>query len=157
MFLVRGLFCVFAAGCFLGAQSLSDDPVMKIRMQRSKAQGISEADLPPVPRCVMEPPPLPPPEVHAKDIPRTFIFVKLPKNFASKAVHFRGAIRPKLVSNRSGKAFRAVLAKVTSHRSPKKAKALSVKLNGNCIAKNSLASRKVRTAPSGRAVRKIVK
>ena len=31
--------------------------------------GWREADLPPVPRTVLEPPPLPPPEIHAKDSP----------------------------------------------------------------------------------------
>jgi hypothetical protein len=59
---------LLTVGCMLGAQS-SDDPVMKARMQRSQAQGIEESDLPPVPRGVMEPPPLPPPEIHAKDSP----------------------------------------------------------------------------------------
>ena len=57
-------------GCFLGAQSPTDDPVMRARSQRAQAQGIDEADLPPVPRAVMEPPPLPPPEIHAKDSPQ---------------------------------------------------------------------------------------
>lgn len=59
---------VFTVGCLLGAQTV-DDPVMKARLARAQAQGIEEADLPPVPRAVMEPPPLPPPEIHAKDIP----------------------------------------------------------------------------------------
>jgi len=61
---------LFTVGCFLGAQSLQEDPVMKARLQRSQAQGIDEADLPPVPRSVMLPPPLPPPEIHAKDSPQ---------------------------------------------------------------------------------------
>lgn len=47
------------------AQQASDDPVMKVRAQR--AQGSGDQDLPPVPRAVLEPPPLPPPEVHIKD------------------------------------------------------------------------------------------
>jgi len=38
---------------------------MKIRAQRAQAGG--DQDLPPVPRAVLEPPPLPPPEVHIKD------------------------------------------------------------------------------------------
>jgi hypothetical protein len=40
---------------------------MKARAQRASAQGISEGDLPPVPRGIIEPPPLPPPEAHVKD------------------------------------------------------------------------------------------
>jgi len=44
---------------------------MKARSQRAAAQGIQEDDLPPVPRSVMEPPPLPPPEIHAKDLPQS--------------------------------------------------------------------------------------
>ncbi len=47
------------------AQQPADDPVMKIRAQRAQAGG--DQDLPPVPRAVLEPPPLPPPEVHIKD------------------------------------------------------------------------------------------
>jgi hypothetical protein len=50
----------------LGAQ---EDPVMKARALRAQAQGISERDLPPVPRGVVEPPPLPPPENHVRDTP----------------------------------------------------------------------------------------
>jgi len=68
MRLVRKWGLVAAVGCFLGAQTL-EDPVMKARLLRAEAQGIEEADLPPVPRGVMEPPPLPPPEIHAKDSP----------------------------------------------------------------------------------------
>lgn len=45
----------------------TDDPVMKARAQRAAAQGVAEGDLPPVPRGVVEPPPLPPPEAHVKD------------------------------------------------------------------------------------------
>ena len=59
MRLVRKWGLVAAVGCFLGAQTL-EDPVMKARLLRAEAQGIEEADLPPVPRGVMEPPPLPP-------------------------------------------------------------------------------------------------
>jgi len=47
------------------AQQPADDPVLKIRAQRAQAGG--DQDLPPVPRVVLEPPPLPPPEVHIKD------------------------------------------------------------------------------------------
>lgn len=44
-----------------------EDPVLRARAQRAAAQGVSEGDLPPVPRGIVEPPPLPPPEAHVKD------------------------------------------------------------------------------------------
>ena len=44
-----------------------EDPVLRARAQRASAQGIAAGDLPPVPRGIVEPPPLPPPEVHVKD------------------------------------------------------------------------------------------
>jgi hypothetical protein len=43
---------------------------MRARAQRSQAQGIDEQDLPAVPKGILEPPPLPPPEIHAKDLPQ---------------------------------------------------------------------------------------
>ena|SRR5690242_9223272 len=46
-----------------------DDPVLKARASRAAAQGIDERDLPPVPKTLVEPPPLPPPETHPKDMP----------------------------------------------------------------------------------------
>jgi len=51
-------------GVLTGQQPV-DDPVMKARAQRASV-GV-DLDLPPVPRTVMEPPPLPPPEVNIKD------------------------------------------------------------------------------------------
>lgn len=48
----------------LGADA---DPVQRIRAERAAAQGIPEADLPPVPRTITDPPPLPPPELHRRD------------------------------------------------------------------------------------------
>ena len=51
----------------LVAQQSPEDPVMKARAQRVQAGDAQ--DLPPVPRTVLEPPPLPPPEVHIKDTP----------------------------------------------------------------------------------------
>ena len=89
---------MLAVGCFLGAQAPTDDPVMKARLQRSQAQGIDEADLPPVPRTVTEPPPLPPPETHAKDLPHAAV---------SKAARRRGG------SVRPGKRGRAALPRET--------------------------------------------
>ena len=59
---------VLVLGClFLGAQVPADDPVLKARAERAAAQGIADGDLPPVPRGIVEPPPLPPPETHLKD------------------------------------------------------------------------------------------
>ncbi len=55
---------VIALGLAAAPQS-AEDPVMKARAQRAQTGG--DQDLPPVPRVVLEPPPLPPPEVHIKD------------------------------------------------------------------------------------------
>lgn len=63
----RKLIVLFL-GCFiLGAQPPPPDPVLKARAERAQAQGVGEGDLPPVPRGIVEPPPLPPPETHLKD------------------------------------------------------------------------------------------
>ena len=67
MHLAKRLSLYFVACSILGAQQLAEDPVMKARSQRAQAQGISEADLPPVPRSLTEPPPQPPPETQIKD------------------------------------------------------------------------------------------
>ena len=62
------LLNVLAAGAMtLNAQAPSQDPVLKARAERAAAQGIGEGDLPPLPKGVVEPPPLPPPETHVKD------------------------------------------------------------------------------------------
>lgn len=53
-----------------GGQDLPGDPVLKARSERAAAQGIGEGDLPPLPKGVVEPPPLPPPETHVKDTRR---------------------------------------------------------------------------------------
>ena len=57
------LITLLATG--LVAQALpQEDPVMRARAQRASLEG----DLPPVPRGVIEPPPLPPPDTHPKDL-----------------------------------------------------------------------------------------
>ena len=61
------ILTLFLGCCLLGAQTPGDDPVMKARAERAQALGVREGDLPPVPRGIMEPPPLPPPETHRKD------------------------------------------------------------------------------------------
>ena len=55
------------AGEMVFAFQVPEDPVLKARTQRAQAQGISEGDLPPVPRTIAEPPPLPAPETNYKD------------------------------------------------------------------------------------------
>ena len=63
----RVLFtCSLAFGLVASAQP-QEDPVLRARAQRAAALGIAEGDLPPVPRGIVEPPPLPPPEAHVKD------------------------------------------------------------------------------------------
>jgi hypothetical protein len=54
------------AGSGLPAPS-TGDPVTEARTQRAASLGIPEGDLPPVPKGIIEPPPLPPPEIHPKD------------------------------------------------------------------------------------------
>lgn len=61
------LIVLFVGWCVLGSQTPLEDPVQKARAERAQAQGIGEGDLPPLPRGVVEPPPLPPPETHVKD------------------------------------------------------------------------------------------
>jgi hypothetical protein len=51
----------------LSAQQAIEDPVMNARNQRASLASAGEGDLPPVPRGILEPPPLPPPVVHVKD------------------------------------------------------------------------------------------
>jgi hypothetical protein len=63
----RVLFISSLALSLMAAAHPQEDPVLRARAQRASAQGISEGDLPPVPRGIVEPPPLPPPEAHVKD------------------------------------------------------------------------------------------
>ena len=62
----RALF-ISSLALGLVASTQAEDPVLRARAQRASAQGIAEGDLPPVPRGIVEPPPLPPPEAHVKD------------------------------------------------------------------------------------------
>lgn len=64
--MVRRALFISSLALGLVAQA-QEDPVLRARAQRASAQGISEGDLPPVPRGIVEPPPLPPPEAHVKD------------------------------------------------------------------------------------------
>ncbi len=63
----RVLFISSLALSLVAANQAPEDPVQRARAKRAAAQGIAEGDLPPVPRGIVEPPPLPPPEAHVKD------------------------------------------------------------------------------------------
>jgi len=72
------------------------DPVTEARNQRAAALGISEGDLPPVPKGIAEPPPLPPPEIHPKDARRSA------RKGGKKVVKKKGAAKAKS-GKRAGK------------------------------------------------------
>jgi len=63
----RVLFISSLALSLVATAKPQEDPVMRARAQRASAQGVADGDLPPVPRGIVEPPPLPPPEAHVKD------------------------------------------------------------------------------------------
>ncbi len=63
----RVLFISSLALALAASPQGQEDPVLRARAQRAMAQGIAEGDLPAVPRGIIEPPPLPPPEAHVKD------------------------------------------------------------------------------------------
>lgn len=99
-----------ACGLLMG-QSPAEDPVMKARAQRAHSQGVNEGDLPPVPKGIIEPPPLPPPEVHVRDMVRT---TRTQKRASKRAAGRRG----KIVRGKAARG-KATAAKV----GPRKAKA----------------------------------
>ncbi len=63
----RVLFISSLALSLVASTAPQEDPVLRARAKRAASQGVSEGDLPPVPRGIVEPPPLPPPEAHVKD------------------------------------------------------------------------------------------
>jgi hypothetical protein len=63
----RVLFISGLALSLVASAHPQEDPVLRARAQRASAQGLADGDLPPVPRGIVEPPPLPPPEAHVKD------------------------------------------------------------------------------------------
>lgn len=67
MKIVKMLGMTLAAFGLLAAQ-VPEDPVLRARNQRGLSANLSDSDLPPVPRTITEPPPLPPPETHIKDM-----------------------------------------------------------------------------------------
>jgi hypothetical protein len=66
----RVLFLGSLALCLVASAQPQEDPVLRARAQRASAAGIADGDLPPVPRGIVEPPPLPPPEAHLRDTPK---------------------------------------------------------------------------------------
>jgi hypothetical protein len=83
--MIRRILSLLFLGCILlSAQSSVDDPVLKARAERAKAQGLADGDLPPVPRGIVEPPPLPPPETHLKDTRGAGRVAKARKHTGSK-------------------------------------------------------------------------
>ncbi|HEY3401141.1 MAG TPA: hypothetical protein VGK03_10980 [Geothrix sp.] len=92
----RVLFISSLALGLVAAPRAQEDPVMRARAQRAAAQGISEGDLPPVPRGIIEPPPLPPPEAHVKDTRKARRAKGKATRKKGKAVSKKGAVsRPK--------------------------------------------------------------
>ena len=67
MQILKAVAITFLVGELAFAFQIPEDPVLKARTQRAQAQGISDGDLPPVPRAIAEPPPLPAPETNYKD------------------------------------------------------------------------------------------
>ncbi len=67
MKILRPMMALTLVGGLAYAQQGLEDPVLKVRSQRALAQGLAEGDLPPVPRAITEPPPLPAPETNYKD------------------------------------------------------------------------------------------
>lgn len=84
----------------LTAQQPVDDPVMKARAQRAAAG--TDQDLPPVPRTVMEPPPLPAPELHVKDT-RGYKAKRGKKGKSKGAVAKKGGAKKKAASKKKGR------------------------------------------------------
>jgi len=120
---VKSWGLLLAVGCFLGAQTAGDDPVEKARLQRSQAQGIDEADLPPVPRAILEPPALPPPETHAKDLPHPRVTKADRRRGAGKGKpgkHGKSALPPE--SKAARHAAPAAPASKVPHRTGRRAK-----------------------------------
>jgi hypothetical protein len=68
MTLIKRAGALFLIAGILSAQQVLEDPVMKARALRASAPS-HEDDLPPVPRAILEPPPLPAPVSHVKDTP----------------------------------------------------------------------------------------
>jgi hypothetical protein len=73
------------------------DPVTEAKSQRAAALGITEGDLPPVPKGIAEPPPLPPPEIHPKDLRRSV------RRGGKKAVNKKDSAKAPKARKRAGR------------------------------------------------------
>ncbi len=127
--------CLFLGCALLAAQVPGDDPVMKARSERAKAQGVAEGDLPPLPKGILEPPPLPPPETHIKDTPRGARAARAKVSKASKGRHGKAGKRAKAESTTprakaEPTAKRAKAAPKTSQRPAKGGRKSSKKVKG---------------------------
>jgi hypothetical protein len=69
--------------CFIALAQSPDaqDPVLKAKAQRALENG---KDLPPIPRGLIEPPPLPPPELHSHDVRKKRVAPAKSKKAAAK-------------------------------------------------------------------------
>jgi hypothetical protein len=100
----RVLFISSLALGLVASPRPQEDPVMKARAQRASAQGISDGDLPPVPRGIIEPPPLPPPEAHVKDLRKSRRAKGRIARKKGKTASVKGALsRPKAPAKRKAK------------------------------------------------------
>ena len=68
MILIKRIGALVLVAGLLPAQQPLEDPVLKAKALRASTPTSSD-DLPPVPRGILEPPPLPPAVTHVKDTP----------------------------------------------------------------------------------------
>ncbi|MDR1841958.1 MAG: hypothetical protein LBQ86_08590 [Holophagales bacterium] len=148
--------------CFVSFVSFAHgddtDPVLRIRAQRAKT---NEPDLPPIPRGLTEPPPLPPPELHTHDIRkarRSHAAVKPKKAALGKKANT--AKKPSQSQSKSGPAARPSGVTVARPSNAYKAKAPNLaatpKASNASAAKTSVNGNSVAKASSARAVKKLV-
>ncbi len=97
MKIIKVLGTVLAAFGLLAAQ-VPVDPVLKARGDRGLSANLSDGDLPPVPRIVTEPPPLPHPETHIKDMRG---YRRTRHRISRKRIHRPSKSRPRSVAKRT--------------------------------------------------------
>lgn len=98
----RVLFITSLALSLVASTQPQEDPVLRVRAQRASAQGLADGDLPPVPRGIVEPPPLPPPEAHVKDS-RKAVKAKVRKGRSTTKKGKTAATRAKTPARGKGK------------------------------------------------------
>jgi len=100
--------------CSLLQAQVPEDPVVKVRAQRAISQGSGGGDLPPVPKGIIEPPPLPPPEVHVRDMVRSSrSSTATTARVARKKALRKGRAAQTVKTAKAPKATKAPKAKVT--------------------------------------------